>query len=84
LGADARAVLERLAIAYERESTAALKALESTEDAELRARGVEVITLSEEAGRAYRKAAFETAWERMRSRDATGHDALREKFYREE
>ena len=84
MGADARTVLERLAIEYERDSTAAFQAMESAEDAELRERGVEVITLSEEAGRAYRKAAFETAWERMRSRDPTWHDALREKFYREE
>ena len=80
---DARAMLQDMAIEHEASSMASFQAMEREEDAEMRSRGIEVVTLSEAAAARYRSAAIETAWTRLKSRNATHHDALREKFYRQ-
>jgi hypothetical protein len=50
----------------------------------MRERGMQVVTLAPEAAEAYLAAAYAEAWHRLESRDATHHDALREKFFKAE
>ncbi len=80
---DARNALQELAIAHENESMEAFRGLARDEDAEMRRRGIEVVTLNEAAAARYRSAAIETAWTRLKTRNVKHHDVLRDKFYRE-
>jgi len=79
----ARNALQALAIEHETDSMVSFQTMERDEDAEMRRRGVEVVTLDEAAAARYRSAAIETAWMRLKTRNATHHDALRDKFYRQ-
>jgi TRAP-type C4-dicarboxylate transport system substrate-binding protein len=79
----ARAVLTKHAIDHEIASAAAFQAREQKEDAEIRDRGVQVVTLDNNAAATYRKDAIETAWARLKGRDDTHYDALRATFYQE-
>ena len=50
----------------------------------MRKRGMQVIELAPEAAEAYLAAAYDEAWSRLESRDATHYEALREKFFKAE
>jgi len=80
---DARDTLQALAIEHETASMVSFQTMARDEDAEMRRRGVEVVTLDEAAAARYRSTAIETAWTRLKTRNATHHDALRDKFYRQ-
>jgi TRAP-type C4-dicarboxylate transport system substrate-binding protein len=79
---EARDALQALAIEHERDSMISFQAMAKDQDAEMQTRGVEVVTLDEAAAARYRSAAIETAWTRLKTRNAKHHDALRDKFYR--
>ncbi|MDP6352378.1 MAG: TRAP transporter substrate-binding protein DctP [Alphaproteobacteria bacterium] len=79
----ARDLLESVAVAYEAESYQRSQALAASEDAELRARGMDVITLDAAAAQAYLATAYRSIWQRLESRDDTHYQALRALFYRE-
>jgi hypothetical protein len=50
----------------------------------MRKRGMQVIELAPEAAATYLAGAYDEAWNRLKSRDATHYDALREKFFQAE
>ena len=81
---EARATLQQVAIDYERESYEQQQRIRAEEDAEMRERGMQVVTLAPAPAEAYLAAAYAEAWHRLESRDATHHDALREKFFKAE
>jgi TRAP-type C4-dicarboxylate transport system substrate-binding protein len=80
----ARDALQAFGLDHEQRSFDRFAGLAVDEDAEMRRRGIEVVTLSDEAAREYRRRAYDTAWARLRERDDTHYDALRQLFYREE
>jgi hypothetical protein len=43
-----------------------------------------VVELAPEAADAYLSAAYEEAWSRLKERDPTNYEALREKFFKDE
>jgi TRAP-type transport system periplasmic protein len=61
-----------------------LQALRAEEDAEMKKRGMQVVELAPTAAEAYLNAAYDEAWNRLKERDSTHYDALREKFFKEE
>jgi TRAP-type C4-dicarboxylate transport system substrate-binding protein len=81
---EAQSILQEVAIAYETESYEQGQETRLAEDAEMRKRGMQVIELPPEAAEAYLAAAYDKAWNRLRSRDATHYEALREKFFKAE
>jgi hypothetical protein len=48
----------------------------------MQARGLQVVELPAEAAEAYLNAAYDEAWYRLKGRDATHSEALREKFFK--
>lgn len=80
----ARNALQEFGIDHEKRSYDIFAELAIDEDAQMRQRGIEVVTLSDNAAREYRRRAYDTAWERLNSRDDSHYDALRQLFYREE
>lgn len=83
LSDEAKQILQDTAIAWEEESYEELQALRAEEDAEMKARGMQVVELPPEAAEAYLSAAYEEAWSRLEERDPTHYQALREKFFEE-
>ena len=79
----ARALLTEAALAYEQESLAAMQALAATEDAELRRRGIKVVTLADGPAKDYLAAFDRSTWQRLKGRDASNYQALRQRFVRE-
>ncbi len=77
----ARDILEKVAIRHERESYAYFQAELPKIDAQVRANGMQVITLEGEAAEKYLDMANAVPWERLAKRDPTYYQALREKFY---
>ncbi|MGH6897560.1 MAG: TRAP transporter substrate-binding protein DctP [Geminicoccaceae bacterium] len=84
LSDEAKQILQDTAIAWEEESYEMLRALRAEEDAEMKKRGMQVVELPPEAAEAYLNAAYEEAWSRLKERDPTHYEALREKFFKEE
>jgi TRAP-type transport system periplasmic protein len=80
----ARNALQAFGLDHEQRSYDIFAGLAIDEDAEMRKRGIEVVTLSDSAAREYRRRAYDTAWERLKSRDDSHYDALRQLFYVEE
>jgi TRAP-type transport system periplasmic protein len=81
---EARQILQDTAIAWEKESYELLQALRAEEDAEMKKRGMQVVELPPEAAEAYLNAAYDEAWNRLKERDPTHYEALREKFFKEQ
>jgi TRAP-type transport system periplasmic protein len=81
LSDEARQILQDTAIAWEEESHEELQALREKEDAEMKERGMQVVELPPEAAGAYLNAAYEEAWSRLKERDPTHYQALRDKFF---
>ena len=79
---EAQQILQQVAIDYERESYEQAQETRSAEDAEMRERGMQVVELAPDAAEAYLAAAYDEAWSRLESRDATHYEALREKFFK--
>jgi TRAP-type C4-dicarboxylate transport system substrate-binding protein len=84
LSDEAKQILQDTAIAWEEESYEMLQALRAEEDAEMKKRGMQVVELAPEAADAYLSAAYEEAWSRLKERDPTHYEALREKFFKDE
>jgi TRAP-type transport system periplasmic protein len=84
LSDEAKRVVQDTAIAWEEESYEMLQALHAEEDAEMKKRGMEVVELAPDAADAYLSAAYEEAWRRLKERDPTHYEALREKFFKQE
>lgn len=82
LPADARARLERGMAAYERMSYEHFKAASDKLDSEMRARGIKVVTLDAKGGDAFRTAAFNVTWERLKSRVPETYEQFRTLYYR--
>ncbi|MEJ8572334.1 TRAP transporter substrate-binding protein DctP [Microbaculum marinum] len=83
LSPEAQAILEEVAISYEKESYEAVKSATEAEDKALRDGGMEIIELKGAAREKYLDDAYTVTWERLKSRDDTHYDALREKFFTE-
>lgn len=49
----------------------------------MRRRGMQPVELEGAAAKAYLDAAFEVPWARLKERDPTNYEALREKFFKE-
>ena len=77
----AKQILQDTAIAWEEESYEELQALREKEDALMKERGMQVVELPPEAAEAYLTAAYEEAWSRLKERDPTHYQALRDKFF---
>ncbi|MBT2786837.1 MULTISPECIES: TRAP transporter substrate-binding protein DctP [unclassified Halomonas] len=86
LSEEAQQILQDVAIEHERESAESLADLAETQQAELEADGMQVVTLEGEVGERYAEAARDATWERMRrqmERHPSGlehYDTLIEKF----
>lgn len=86
LSEESQQILQEVAIEHERESAETLADLAETQQAELEADGMQVITLEGEVGERYAEAARDATWERMRrqmERHPSGlehYDTLIEKF----
>jgi TRAP-type C4-dicarboxylate transport system substrate-binding protein len=83
LSPEAQEILTEAAIEYETESFEAVKAATEAEDKALREGGIEVFELTGAAREKYLADAYRVTWERLKERDPTHHDALREKFFQE-
>ena len=82
LSQEARDYLQKATIEYEKESYEFFQALQKTDAAEMEKRGMQIIKLDEAAGAAFRKAAADVAWARLKERDPTNYEAMRAKFYK--
>lgn len=80
LSPEAQAILKEVAESYEKESYEAVQTATASEDKALRDGGMEIIELTGAARDKYLNDAYTVTWERLKSRDATNHDALQEKF----
>jgi TRAP-type C4-dicarboxylate transport system substrate-binding protein len=82
VSAKGQKVLQDVATEYEKavydEETAATKA----EDAEMKAAGIKVVTLSPEGRKKYLSLAFESGWARVKERAPENYEALRAKFFK--
>ena len=78
----AQKLLQDTALEYEKavydEETAATK----VDNAEMKAAGVKVITLTGEARKKYLTAAYESGWTRVKERAPENYEALRAKFFK--
>jgi TRAP-type C4-dicarboxylate transport system substrate-binding protein len=83
LSPEAQQVLLDVAKSYEKESYEAVKAATEAEDKALKDGGMEIIELTGAAKDKYLADAYTVTWERLKSRDDTHYDALREKFFTE-
>ncbi len=81
LSDEAKTILNEVAVEWERESYDIMAAATKSEDKALREGGIEVIELTGEARENYLKNAYEVTWNRLKERDPTHYDALREKFF---
>ncbi|WP_118135881.1 TRAP transporter substrate-binding protein DctP [Oceanicella sp. SM1341] len=81
LSDEAKAILNEVGAEYEQISYETMAEATAAEDKALRDSGIEVITLEGDAAQNYLKAAYATSWERLKSRDATHYDKLRELFF---
>lgn len=77
----AKAILDEVAVEWERESYDIMLAATEAEDKALREAGMEVIELTGTARENYLKSAYDVSWSRLKERDPTHYDALREKFF---
>ncbi len=78
-----RDLLQKIAIAYEKESLDALEAKRRVEDAEIRKRGMQIVELKGVAAKNYLEGVYRVPWERLKKRDPTNYEALRAKFFKE-
>jgi TRAP-type C4-dicarboxylate transport system substrate-binding protein len=83
LSPEAQQIILDVAESYEKESYEAVAAATEAEDKALRDGGMEVIELKGAAKDKYLADAYRVTWERLKERDPTHHDALREKFFTE-
>lgn len=83
LSKQARDVLQKATIEYEKESYDFFQDLQKKDDEEMRRRGMQPVELEGAAAKAYLDAAFEVPWARLKERDPTNYEALREKFFKE-
>lgn len=77
-----RSLLDRVAIAYERESYEFFQKDQKEQARKLEQQGMKTIALEGEARRSFLKTAHEAPWERLKKRDPASYDALRPHFYK--
>ncbi len=78
----ARDYLQKVTIEYEAESYAYFQELQKKDAAEMVTRGMRVIALDGADAAAFRKAAADVAWARLKQRDPTNYGAMRAKFHK--
>lgn len=81
LSDEAKSIIDEVAIEWERESYDLMQAATEAEDQALRDGGLEVIELTGVARENYLTSAYQVSWNRLKERDPTHHDALREIFF---
>ena len=84
LSDEAQAILNEVAEDFERYSFDLVAEETASEAAAMEEGGMQVIELTGDQREAYLDAAYTVTWERLRSRDATHYDALRELFFDED
>ncbi len=80
LSQQARDYLQQATIEYEKESYDYFQELQKTDAAKMEQLGMQVVPLDKSAASEYLRVSAETAWARLKGRDATHYDALRAKF----
>jgi TRAP-type C4-dicarboxylate transport system substrate-binding protein len=80
LPARAQAIIEAAAIEYERDSYERFRELTRDIDAELRAAGMQVVTLAPDAARRYRARARDVIWRRLANADVPRLAEWRQRF----
>lgn len=83
LSDEARDILNAVAAEYEQISFDEMAKATAEESAALAGEGMEVIELSGKQREEYLAGAYNTAWDRLKSRDSANHDALRKLFFDE-
>ena len=81
LSDEAKEIVNQAAIDHEKSSYEANVALDVTESETLAAGGIETIELTGAQRETFLRTAYDIAWERLKSRDATMHDELRAVFF---
>jgi len=81
LSDEAKQILNEVAIEWEKESYDIMAAATESEDKALREGGIEVIELTGKARETYLKNAYEVTWNRLKERDPTHYEKLREIFF---
>ncbi|MCG8689663.1 MAG: TRAP transporter substrate-binding protein DctP [Minwuiales bacterium] len=80
LSKEAQDYLIKATIEYEKESYDFFQDLQKKDAAEMEKRGMKVVNLDGKAAEDYLAISAETAWKRLKSRDATHYEELRAKF----
>jgi len=81
LSDEAREILQQAAIEHEQSSYEANLALNESEKAAMAAEGIETIELTGAQAETFLTTAYDIAWARLKERDATHHDALKDVFF---
>lgn len=82
LSAAQRNLLDRVAIAYERDSYEYFQKDQRDQARQLEQLGMKTIELTGEARQSFLKTAHEAPWERLKKRDQASYDTLRPHFYK--
>ena len=83
LSDEAKEILNQAAIDHEIASFEAEQKLIESEGAAMAEAGIETVTLEGEQADLFLNKAYDIAWERLKSRDATYHDRLKELFFQD-
>ncbi|NIZ09360.1 TRAP transporter substrate-binding protein DctP [Pseudooceanicola sp. HF7] len=81
LSPEAKEIVQQAAIDHEKSSYEANVALNVEESEAMAANGIETIELTGAQRELFLTTAYDIAWERLKSRDATHHDELKEVFF---
>ena len=81
LSDEAKAIVQEAAIEHEKSSYDANVALNESEKAAMAEEGIETINLTGAQAETFLKTAYDIAWERLKERDPTNHDKLKEIFF---
>ncbi len=82
LSQPSRDLLQKMAMEFEIQSIKDNVEKAKLEDAELAKRGVQFVAMQPAAAKKFLDDGYRLAWERMKGRDPSNADALREKFYK--
>lgn len=81
LSDEARKIVEEVALEYEKSSYEQNAVDSASESEAMAANGMEVIELTGDQRTLFLNTAYDIAWERLKGRDPTHHDALKEIFF---
>lgn len=77
-----RQLLQKAAIEYEKESYDWFQALRAKEEAELKKSGLNVVALPPAEAKKFLDQAYQIVWDRLKGRDASNHDQLKSRYYK--